>query len=182
MYNLLSIGIDQSYTKTGISIAADGKLLKVSSVTFKGCKDKTQKRNKLRLIIENILLKNSDKASEVIILCERIRTFSHNNKASKEESEPQNAFMNIGYIKATGALVATIVDAAYDFKVPVYSVDTRSWKAQVVGTTKGKKQPALDFVKAKGFDMGKDDDAADSACISLYAFIPKGKQTLKKEE
>ena len=32
MYNVVSIGIDQSYANTGISVAADGKLLDVKSI------------------------------------------------------------------------------------------------------------------------------------------------------
>ena len=55
MYNLISIGIDQSYTRTGISIAADGKLLKVSSISFKGCETKTEKRNCIRQVLRTII-------------------------------------------------------------------------------------------------------------------------------
>lgn len=40
------------------------------------------------------------------------------------------------YIKEMGALNATIIDMAYKFDIPVYSVDTRSWKSQVIGTSK----------------------------------------------
>jgi len=106
-------------------------------------------------------------------VCERIRTFTMGKKEGKGQ------FLNINYIKATGGLITTIVDAAYLFGIKVYSVDTRSWKAQVVGTTKGGKAPALEFIKNLGFDV-KNDDAADSACIALYPFCRK--QNLKLEE
>jgi len=119
---------------------------------------------------------NAYKATEALVVCERIRTFSMGK--NKNGGKPLQ-FMNIGYIKATGALIATIVDVAYQFGVKVYSVDTRSWKAQVVGTTKGGKAPTLAYVKSLGFDV-KNDDAADSACIALYPFCKK--QNLKLEE
>ena len=47
------IGIDQSYTRTGISIAVNGKLKKVTSVDFKGTTTKTAKR---LLLQEKLLL------------------------------------------------------------------------------------------------------------------------------
>jgi hypothetical protein len=84
-----------------------------------------------------------------------------------------------------GALTATIVDTAYEYGIKVYSVDTRSWKAQIVGTSKGikgddpkaKKIPTMRFVKKLGFEV--DDDAADSGCIALYGFTKN--QKLKEE-
>ena len=73
-YKRLVIGIDQSYTRTGISLAADGKLLKVSSVDFKGCKTKTEKRKHIALVVDKILRINKHKARRTVVLCERIRT------------------------------------------------------------------------------------------------------------
>jgi hypothetical protein len=185
MYDKLVIGIDQSYTRTGISIAADGKLYKVGSEAFKGCKNKTEKRIKLARVLERILSVNTAKAHKIIILCERIRMFS-------------GGAVSISYIKATGALIGCIVDAAYKYNVSVYSVDTRSWKAQVVGTTKAaangdKKLPTIRYICSLGFmdslksvnkkgEVVYNDDAADSACIALYGFIPVSKQGLKLEE
>lgn len=197
-YNKLVIGVDQSYTASGISIAIDGKLVKVTSTDFKGCKNNTEKRKHLSNIIYRILEKNAHKASETLILIERIRTASNFGKKNDFGIRPD-------YLKMTGALVASIVDTAYEFNVPVYSVDTRSWKAQVVGNSKARKDKdgnrdakgeTVEFVQSLGFDLyvrditrgknkGKpiyDDDAADSACIALYGFIPKGKQRLKLEQ
>lgn len=199
-YNKIVIGIDQSYTSTGISICADGKLLKVTSIDFKGLKIKSEKRKHLSNILYRILKLNSLKASECLIICERIRTFSQGH-------------LSPAYLISTGALIGSIVDTAYDFDVPVYSVDTRSWKSQVVGTNKiaprhkheikPEKMATIEFVERLGFDLklynkdgsikksvrGKNkgkikynDDAADSACIALYAFIPVNKQKLQLEE
>jgi hypothetical protein len=187
MYKLIVIGIDQSYTKTGISIAADGKLLKVGSNAFKGCANKSEKRNCLVEILNKLIPQAIAKADKVVIICERIRLMS-------------KGALSINYIKATGALLGAIVDAAYKFSIGVYSVDTRSWKAKIVGTSKpegtskiANKIPTLRFVMALGFreqieNIDKkgnkvyNDDAADSACIALYGFLPKSKRIVKKEE
>lgn len=190
-YEKMVIGFDQSYTNTGISIAADGKLLKVTSTNYYKdleVKSKTAKRNYIRNILHNILSKNAHKAKRVVIHVERIRTFSSGGNKDDYGLKP-------GYIKMTGALIACIVDIAYEFGVKVYSIDTRSWKAQTVGTAKNKskdkKLETYEYVKDLGFDMSfintrgtvkYDDDACDSACIALYGFIPKNKQRLLLEE
>jgi Holliday junction resolvasome RuvABC endonuclease subunit len=186
-YNHVVIGIDESYTRTGISIAADGKLLKAGSIDFKGCKNKAEKRKELRRILIHILESVQPKATLATVICERIRL-----KSQK--------FISIDYIKSTGALVGTMVDIAAEYGVKVFSVDTRSWKAQVVGTCKGEgtsaianKIPTLKYVIKLGFrddivSLNKNgekvynDDAADSACIALYGFVPKNKRNLKLEE
>ena len=184
IYKKLVIGVDQSYTKTGIAIAADGQLLKVTSIPFIGLSNNTEKRKKVSNIITNVLKSNMPKSKETLILCERIRTFS-------------GGFLSTGYIKSTGALIATIVDAAYEFNVRVYSVDTRCWKAAVLGKAhagKGndKKLAALKYVYKLGFKnvvsinkRGKkvyDDDAADAGCIALSGFHKHVLDTIKLEQ
>lgn len=183
--------MDQSYTNTGISIAVDGELVLVTSTNYyKGVgKSKTDKRNHIRKLTRKILKKNIHKAKKTIILVERIRTFSAGKGGS------QGFGLKPGYIKMTGALLSCIIDEAKPFKVKVYSVDTRSWKAQVVGTaknrTKDRKLETYEFVKDLGYDTSfvnsigntkYDDDASDSACIALYGFIPRGNQKLLLEE
>jgi hypothetical protein len=198
LYNLMVIGIDQSYERTGISIAADGKLLKVSSLDFTKlkCKNKTEKRFRLQDILQEIITKNIMKADEIMIIVERIRTFSQGKKCE------QGFGLKPDYLKSIGALTACIVDIAYKYDVPVYSVDTRSWKAQVLGKSftikeyegkyeKPEKAAAIRYIRRLGFDTtirdkdgqpkvhqkGKnaglvyyDDDACDSGCIALYGF------------
>lgn len=190
MYNKVVIGVDQSYTRTGISIAVDGKLRKVGSTKFKGAKNKTEKRKILIDLLDKILSNVVPKANEVVVLCERIRTFS------KGDNDSPKGHISISYIKATGALIGAIVDVSYRHGVNVYSVDTRSWKSNVVGTSKSasgdKKKNTINYVIRLGFgdsitsvnrkgETVYDDDAADSAGIALYGFIPKGKQKLVLE-
>lgn len=75
-------------------------------------------------------VKKSDElqSCQVICIIERIRL-----QSAKPDS---NHFLNLSYIKGIGALNALIVDIASEYGIPVYSVDTRSWKSQVVGTSK----------------------------------------------
>lgn len=194
MYKKIIIGIDQSYNNTGISIAADGKLKVVSSIPLTGYQNNIEKRSIIRNKLICILDKMSSKGNQITIICERIRTFS-------------GGFLSTDYIKSTGALIATIVDVAYEYNIRVYSVDTRSWKSAIVGTSKpdedgNNKGPTIKFVRKLGFEdsilvpikrakkgsfekNGQhymwNDDAADSACIALYGFLPKQEQKLKLE-
>ena len=200
MYKKLVIGIDRSYTRTGISIAGDGKILKVSYIPFEPSECHSEKRKKVKGILTKIITKNISKASEMVIIVERIRQFS-------------GGTLSMDYIKSTGALIGCIVDTASEFDVPVYSADTRSWKSQVVGTSvpkankynvDPKKWPTIEFLltrpevsesdklvkvgkrcKKYAKKIGNDkycynDDAADSACIALYGF--KKGRNLKREE
>lgn len=212
-YNKAVIGIDQSYTNTGISIAIDGKLVKVTSTKyFKDCPCKhkgqevmngkgrmikvgkpshTEKRQYVVDKVEAALKLCTERADETIIIVERMRTYSKDNNQSAR------------YIKATASLIACIVDIAFKYDVPVYSVDTRSWKSVVIGDSRPKhnklglspeKYATVAYVcNVLGFKssiIGRnkqnkltfDDDAADSACIALYGFAPKEKQKLLREE
>lgn len=199
MYKKLVIGIDQSYTRTGISISGDGQLLKVGYIPFEPSECHSEKRKKVTKVLSNIIERNKHKASQLIVIVERIRQFS-------------GGTLSMDYIKSTGALIGCIVDTAAEYGIPVYSADTRSWKSQVVGTSvpkankynvDPKKWPTIEFLLrrrdvreadllvevgkrskkyAKQIDGVKycyNDDAADSACISLYGFS-KGR-SLKKE-
>lgn len=196
------IGIDQSYTRTGITVLENKKIYKMYSLDFKGCKNNTEKRMLLSDMIDSIILElNSE---NITIITERIRLRSQ-------------GFLSENYIKATGALVATIIDIAETYDVPVYSVDTRSWKSQIIGDSKPLNNPydinpekyrTILYLKNKGLLKhivepyngrgekgiinikinGKktpckiNDDLADSYCIAMYGYLPKSKQKLKEEK
>lgn len=117
------IGIDQSYNNTGISLAADGELKKVRSLQMEAYKCNSDKRRALANTLDGLLRSVAGKAEKVVCLIERIRLRSQ-------------GFLNIDYIKSIGALNSIIVDKCHEYGVEVYSVDTRCWKAQVVGTSK----------------------------------------------
>ena len=127
-YNRVIVGIDQSYNNTGISIAADGKLKKVKSLRLEGLENNSEKRRALASTLDGLLRSVAPRTDEVVCIIERIRLRSQ-------------GFLNIDYIKSIGALNSVIVDTCHDHSVTVYSVDTRCWKSQVIGTSKPSQVP-----------------------------------------
>lgn len=183
------VGVDQSYKNCGISIAADGKLLKVSNLSFEHCQTHSEARKLLAAKLTRIIKLNRQKCHDMILVFERIRQFS-------------NGFISMPYITGMGALNAVMVDVAYEFGVRCYSVNTKSWKAGVVGTSKPEdndlgvppeKWPTVKWCVAQGFEKeilkpvkGRrrkgtfiaedenryeyDNDAADGAAIAMSPF------------
>lgn len=146
-YNKIVIGIDQSYKNFGVSIVADGKIRIIKAKNLESYKNNSEKRRALRKYLNGLLSSVSGQSKELICIIERIRLTS-------------KGFLNIDYIKSIGALNALIVDCMYKYDVPVFSVDTRCWKATVVGTSKPKKNkfgvpeekwPTVEWVIKKGF-------------------------------
>ena len=198
-YNKVVVGIDQSYKNTGISIAADRKLVKVRSLQLDSYKTNSDKRRALANTLDGLLKAVCPKAREVVCIIERIRLRSQ-------------GFLNIDYIKSIGALNSVLVDVCSLYCVQVYSVDTRCWKSQVIGTSKPKsnrygvpdeKWPTVEWLLKQGFesdiliDMSEtrkskgtfvrgnkkymyNNDAADSAGIAMFWFV--GEHEKLKEE
>lgn len=197
-YKQLSIGIDQSYKNCGVSISADGQLLKVTHIKLEQCKSNTDRRRLLKAYLDNMLKAITSKADSIICIIERIRLHSQ-------------GFLNIDYIKSMGALNAVIIDIMDEYDIPVYSVDTRCWKSQVIGTSKPKdnnlgvpkeKYPTVEWCIKQGFEdsvlrtvKGRkkkgtftrngirymyDNDACDSSAISMFYFVGN-KEKLKQE-
>lgn len=196
------IGIDQSYTRTGITVLKNKQIHRMKSLDFKGCRNNTEKRELLSDILDSLI--NEADSDNIKIITERIRLRSQ-------------GFLSEAYIKSTGALIATIIDVADTYDIPVYSVDTRSWKSQIVGNSKPldnkyginpEKYRTILHLKQKGLlrfiiepyegratkgivnvniDGTKipckiNDDLADSYCIAMYGYLPKSKQKLKEEK
>lgn len=197
-YKQLSIGIDQSYKNCGVSISADGQLLKVTHIKLEQCRTNTDRRRLLKAYLDNMLKAITPKADSIICIIERIRLHSQ-------------GFLNIDYIKSMGALNAVIIDIMDEYDIPVYSVDTRCWKSQVIGTSKPKdnnlgvpkeKYPTVEWCIEQGFEnsvlrtvKGRkkkgtftrngirymyDNDACDSSAISMFYFVGN-KEKLKQE-
>lgn len=150
--NKIVIGIDQSYKNTGISICVDNELKNISSIKLDNIKSNCERRNILRQRLDGIFkkmsLKQTQEACELEIIIERIRLRSQ-------------GFINIDYIKSIGALNSIIIDTASKYNIKVYSVDTRSWKSQIVGTSKPKenkiginpeKYPTIEYIKDLGYE------------------------------
>lgn len=160
MYDEIVIGIDQSYKNTGISIVADGKLADVKSIRLDKYKSNSEKREVLRNRLDKLLRITKQKANKVVCIVERARVHGG-----------QTSFINIDAIKAMGALTATIVDVCAEYGIEVYSVDTRCWKSQVVGTSKPQanqygvpeeKWPTVQWVISNGFEQKVLVDVSDT--------------------
>ena len=209
MYDYV-IGIDQSYTRTGITVLKDKEVVEMSSLEYEYCNNNSEKRTALENTLNEIMMDHD--IANPLVITERIRLRSQ-------------GFLSEAYIKSTGALVATIIDFFhYHNGIPVYSVDTRSWKSQIVGSSrpldnpyginpekyrtvcylrdrgllkyivkeyKGKGKKGVIDVKMEVTEGDKivkkkvpceiNDDIADSYCIALYGYLPKTKQKLKEE-
>ncbi len=189
----ICIGIDQSYKNCGWSICKDNNIIKYGNIDYKGCKTNSDKRlllaNKVNQLIK-LSLSEVKSESQIIVIFERIRLYSQ-------------GFLSMNYIVNTAGLITTIIDVAYKNNINCYSVDTRSWKSQIVGSSKGKKKQVLitkgknkgkyktitdnksdtlDYVKnTLNIDTNNDDDIADAICISKYGFLSKSKRKLNLE-
>lgn len=197
------IGIDQSYTRTGITILKNKEVVEMFSLDYEYCKNNSEKRTALENTLHEMVLEHN--IANPLVITERIRLRSQ-------------GFLSEAYIKATGALIATIIDFFHYYnEIPVYSVDTRSWKSQIVGNSKPldnkyginpEKYRTILHLKQKGLlrfiiepykgratkgivnvniDGAKtsckiNDDLADSYCIAMYGFLPEHKQKLKEEK
>lgn len=151
MYKEVYIGIDQSYQNTGISIVADGVLRDVKSIQLDKLKSNSERRRVLREKLSSLIGVVTKKTEHITCIVEKARL--HGGPTS---------FINIDAIKAMGALTATIVDVCAEYGVTVYSVDTRCWKSQVIGTSKPQankygvpeeKWPTIQWLIAKGFEQ-----------------------------
>lgn len=201
------IGIDQSYTRTGITILKDKEVVEMFSLEYEHCNNNSEKRTALENTLNEIMIDHN--IANPLVITERIRLRSQ-------------GFLSEAYIKSTGALIATIIDFFYYWnEVPVYSVDTRSWKSQIVGNSKPLNNPyginpekyrTILYMRDRGLlhhiaeeykgrgekgviwanrtlvDGKKEkvrvkinDDLADSYCIAMYGFLPENKQKLKEE-
>lgn len=67
-YDKVIIGVDQSYSNTGISIAADRKLVKVRSLQLNSYKTNSDKRRALANTLDGLLKAVCPKAKEVVCI------------------------------------------------------------------------------------------------------------------
>lgn len=123
------IGIDQSYARTAYSICHKGNIIACGSFAPEASNRPTDKRKFIRQGIYQATIKKARIAgftpANTIVLFERIRMFSR-------------GFLSMNYIVKTGALIAIMADMFIEAGYQCYTVDTRAWKAGVIGTSKPK--------------------------------------------
>lgn len=147
-YKKVIIGLDQSYKNTGVTVICDGVVRQIKSIRLEQCEHNSARRRVLSEMLDSLLGLVAKKSEEQVCIIERIRLQSQ-------------GFINIDYIKSIGALNATIVDCCAKYGIKVFSVDTRCWKSQVVGTSKPMKNkfgvppekwPTVRWVIDRGFE------------------------------
>jgi len=181
------IGLDQSYTDTGLCIAVDGVPKYAESVSFG---DALYKSDKRKAILERVrkLIKRFCTKYNISIVIEAVRLFSG--------SQPH---ISTAYIFSTCALIGSIVDLAHELDIDIYWVETRSWKKHVLGSSKPsgrilkgvkdeKKVDSVLYALKNGFEEsvsytvknGKNkgqkrynDNIADAICIAVAGFNKK---------
>ena len=201
--NKIVIGIDQSYKNTGVSIAVDNKLRQITSIPLEDIRSNSEKRNLLRHKFNKLFSKAStmvkSEPCECIVIIERIRLRSEGflNIDYIKSIGALNALIvdeasKFGlkvYSVDTRAWKSAIVGTSKEMSNK-YGIDPKKW-------------PTILYIKSLGYEeqikreVGKrkkkgviekdgerftyNDDAADSACIALYGFIPESKQLLQEE-
>lgn len=195
------IGIDQSYTCTGLAVSVSGRLKLARHIDFDSGVPKVDRRRAIVNRVERLIKKCIERygAENVCIIMERVRQYmSADNGDSIGFRSP---VLSMFTILSLYSIIVSVSDVASLYGVPVFSVDTRSWKSAVLGSSKssGKKLKGVDkqnkvdavrFVIGLGFEDclrielrgGKFkycDDAADAACISLYGFAKRPKLFLE---
>lgn len=165
-YHKIIIGLDQSYKNTGVTIICDDIIKQIKSIRLDKYANNSERRRALRQKLNSLLRLIVEKSDKQTCIIERIRLQSQ-------------GFINIDYIKSIGALNATIIDCCSKYGIKVYSVDTRCWKAQVIGTSKPmlnkfgvppEKWPTVKWVINKGFK--------DSILVPVYGRKQKGTFTI----
>lgn len=150
MYKQIAIGIDQSYKNTGISVIADSKIKDIKSIRLDTYTCNSIRRSILKGRLLSLLNIATQKSDNIACIIERTRIHGG-----------ENSFINVDVIKSMGSLSALIVDVMYQYGISVYSVDTRAWKSQVIGTTKPEdnilgvtpqKYPTVRWVISQGFE------------------------------
>ena len=195
--NQLVIAFDQSYTRTGIAIGLNGKIIRASSITFNTKHDNIQKRQFLRNTIEEIMR-------------DTIQYINENNLKDVHKitvTERNHHRFKLPIVRCA-ELTSLIVDCMDRYNIQVYSMSPTSWQSDIVNAPKDehkkyadeikpKKMPTIKFVeenlgigcqeitkdgKIKLDKKGRivyNDDMADAVCMCLYAFKKGSKLKLE---
>ena len=143
---LYVIGIDESFNRCGITLMCDNLMVEAVSLDYDNCINNSDKRIAVKKELDNICRTYRLDKRNTICIVERIRLFSQGK-------------ISTNYILSTSSLVAKIIDTLYSYDIPVHSVETKSWKSQIVGTSKPKenkygidphKWPTILYLKQKG--------------------------------
>lgn len=195
-YKLSCVGIDQSYKRTGISVSCDGTLKLVRSYDLHKM-SKHDARMKIASQADAAVKSALSKSEHVVVLLERIRLFSqqfismpyimsmgmmngavYDGLVNSFEDYIESGKLEIMTVETRAwkkAVVGTTKGAANDYGVPENKWPSVMWLSDnypqfedsFLYKSKSKKKTKSNF-EIDGCFYEYDDDAVDSACISLF--------------
>ncbi len=164
-YNQIVIGVDESYTSTGVCVICDGKI-KVAKSYSVGSQHRDANaraiiyRRMLRYWLDNLLCALESRLCRDYEYPEKLDDEALKNiwngtpiQYYGKPIEPRiilcferirtfsQGHMSTNYLVRTGGLIATIMDVCSQHSVDCYSVDTRAWKKAFCGTSKPSEKP-----------------------------------------
>lgn len=197
-YKLSCVGIDQSYKRTGISVSCDGTLKLVRSYDLHKM-SKHDARSKVARQANAAVTSALSKSDHVVVLLERIRLFSQQfismpyilsmgmmNGAVYDSlvysfkdciESGQLEVMTVETRAWKKAVVGTTKGAVNGYGVPENKWPSVMWlsdrypqlEVSFLHRSKSKKKTKSNF-EIDGSYYEYDDDAVDSACMSLFPF------------
>lgn len=197
-YKLSCVGIDQSYKRTGISVSCDGTLKLVRSYDLHKM-SKLDARMKIAKQADAAVKSALSKSEHVVVLLERIRLFSqqfismpyilsmgmmngavYDNLAYNFQEHIESGKLEIMTVETRAwkkAVVGTTKGASNDYGVPENKWPSIMWLSDnypefedsFLLKSKSKKKTKSNF-EIDGSFYEYNDDAVDSACISLFPF------------
>lgn len=203
MNNLIVLGLDQSMKDTGISISYNGSIKSITHCYTASLPTNTLKRQKLNMTLLNALEKVSKLSikynADVMVVIERIRLQSQgfiNIDYIKSIGALNAMIVDICmkynykvYSVDTRAWKSAVIGTSKE-KQNKYGIDPKKWPTILWLIDKGFEDKILEPVSNKkkkgivkeidGIKYTYNDNAADSAAISLFPFV--GDNNLLKEE
>lgn len=195
-YKLSCVGIDQSYKRTGISVSCDGTLKLVRSYDLHKM-SKHDARAMIASRADAAVKSALSKSEHVVVLLERIRLFSqqfismpyilsmgmmngavYDRLVYDYKDDIESGKLEIMTVETRAwkkAVVGTTKGAVNDYGVPENKWPSVMWlsdnypefEESFLHKSKSKKKTKSNF-EIDGCFYEYDDDAVDSACISLF--------------
>lgn len=158
------LGVDASTVRCGFAVATDdpdSPLLYYMSMSFKSSDPHRMRRLQVKQAVRELV----KQWEPDFIILERIRMFHQGH-------------ISLDTIVRLAAMWGAIVDAT---RVDVFSVNTVTWKAAVLGNGRADKTAAVKYVEKK-YSIKATHDLADAVCIAEYGLNPNWGEKVVKEK
>lgn len=208
-YSKIVIGIDQSYKRTGITVLGDKQIIQMLSIDYKGCDNNTEKRLKLRNelygLMREINTERDTGSKNITVIVERIRLRSQgvlSESYIKSTGALVAAIIDFFYYYNgipvysvdtrawKSAIVGTSKPMSNSYGIDPHKYPTilymrrKGLLGRIAEPYEGRGKKGIIPIKINGKKVPCkiNDDVADSYCIAMYGYLPKGKQNLKEEK